>query len=252
MPELLPEHHFNVARALVGTEGTCVTVLESDIGLIKNPPSALLVLGYRDIFTTGDHVPEVNAAGPVGLEALDRRLIKNMYRKHMAEEDPKLLPSGGGWLLAEFGGGTEKDAADQAHALMDVLAKRGDAPKMRLYTDPTDQEKIWKIRESGLGATAFVPGRNDNWPGWEDSAVAPEKVGDYLRDLKALFREFKAIWDPEGTMNPGKVVDPYPITSNMRIGPSYRPPELKTPAWCGVQASSTCRGLLAPGPRRIP
>ena len=308
LPQLLPEHHFNLARALVGTEGTCVAVLEADIGLVKNPPKrALLVLGYKDIYTTGDHVPEVRAAGPVGLEALDERLIQNMRRKHMAVKNLKLLPDGGGWLLAEFGGDTEEDAQAQARELMEKLKRKGDAPSMRLFTSRDDQEKIWKAREAGLGATAFVPGEPDTWPGWEDSAVAPEKVGDYLRDLEKLFhkhgyeaalyghfgqgcihcrinfdirteegvknwrnyldeaadlvvryggsfsgehgdgqaraallpkmygeelieafREFKAIWDPEGKMNPGKVVDPYPITSNLRVGPSYRPPELKT------------------------
>ena len=70
---------------------------------------------------------------------------------------------------------------------MDALKRKGDAPTMRLHTSREDQQKIWKVRESGLGATAFVPGRNDNWPGWEDSAVAPEDVGNYLRDLKKLF-----------------------------------------------------------------
>jgi len=308
LPELLPERQFNLARALVGTEGTCVSVLEADISLVESPPRrALLVLGYPDVYATGDHVAEVRESGPVGLEGLDGRLIENMQRKQMEPEDLKLLPEGGGWLLAEFGGDSEEEATGQAHRLMERLRTRGDAPSMRLYTSRDDQKKIWKIRESGLGATAFVPGRQDNWPGWEDSAVAPEKVGDYLRDLRALlhrygyeaalyghygqgcihcrinfdvhseegvktwrkflddaadlvvryggsfsgehgdgqaraellpklfgeelveaFREFKRIWDPEGMMNPGKIVDPYPIISNLRYGPDYRPPEVET------------------------
>lgn len=308
LPELLPEHDFNVARALVGTEGTCVAVLEADVGLVPNPPKrALLVLGYPDIYTTGDHVPQVRQSGPVGLEALDSRLIENMHRKHMDEQDLRLLPEGKGWLLVEYGGDTEEDAIEQARALMGAVDRKPDAPAMRLFTRPEEQEKIWKLREAGLGATAFVPGRGETWPGWEDSAVAPENVGRYLRDLRSLFhrygyeaalyghygqgcihcrinfdirsedgvkawrrfldeaadlvvkyggsfsgehgdgqaraellpklygeelvqafREFKAIWDPEGKMNPGKIVDPYPITSNLRVGPAYKPPQLET------------------------
>jgi FAD/FMN-containing dehydrogenase/Fe-S oxidoreductase len=308
LPQLLPEHGFNVARALVGTEGTCVTVLEATVGLIESPPArALLVLGYPDVYATGDHVSEVRASAPVGLEAVDGRLVENMRRKGLHTKELELLPEGGGWLFAEFGGEDEDEAAEQARRLMNEIARGHQPPAMRLFTDPYEQESIWDIRESGLGATAFVPGREDNWPGWEDSAVPPERVGDYLRDLRSLFerydyaaalyghfgqgcihcrvnfdirteegvakwrsflddaadlvisyggsfsgehgdgqaraallpklfgeelieafREFKRIWDPEGKMNPGKVVDPYPITSHLQIGPDYKEPKLAT------------------------
>ena len=306
--QLLPENGFHLARALVGTEGTCVTFLEATVRLVDSPPArALLVLGYPDVYSAGDHVSEVMAAGPVGLEALDERLIENMRRKKLHVEETKLLPEGGGWLLAEFGGGDEDEAAGHARSLMDRLKLMGDAPNMKLFTAKEEQEQIWTVRESGLGATAHVPGREDNWPGWEDSAVPPERVGDYLRDLRKLFhrygydaalyghfgqgcihcrvnfdvrteegvqnwrrflddaadlvaayggslsgehgdgqaraallprmygeeivqafREFKAIWDPRDRMNPGKIVNPYPITSNLRLGGSYHPQPLKT------------------------
>lgn len=308
LPQLLPESGFNVARALVGTEGTCVTVLEATVGLIHSPPQrVLLLLGYPDIFASADHAAEVMAGRPVGLEAVDERLLENMRRKGLLAEEIKLFPPGGGWLMAEFGGDTREDAVEQARRVMASLGRKGSTPSMRLLTDTESQESVWRVREGGLGATAFVPGRGDNWPGWEDSAVPPEKLGDYLRDLRELFRrygysaamyghfgqgclhcrvnfdvrteagvrtwraflnaaadlvvryggsfsgehgdgqsraallpkifgeelvqafrEFKHIWDPTGRMNPGKMVDPYPITSNLRIGPDYRPPQVHT------------------------
>jgi FAD/FMN-containing dehydrogenase len=306
LPQLLPEKRFHLARALVGSEGTCVTVLEATVALIENPPArVLLVLGYEDVYRTGDHAAEVLAQRPVGLEALDVRLIENMKRKGLHVEQTRMLPEGGGWLLAEFGGGSKEEAEAKARDVMDRL--RSDVPDMKLFTSPDEQEQIWTVRESGLGATAYVPGHQDQWPGWEDSAVPPEKVGDYLRDLRKLFhrygyeaalyghfgqgcihcrinfdlkdgegiatwrrflddaadlvisyggslsgehgdgqaraellpkmygeeivqafREFKGIWDPQNRMNPGKIVDPYPIDADIRVGPRYHPPQLKT------------------------
>jgi Fe-S oxidoreductase len=230
-----------------------------------------------------------------------------MRLKHLHEEDIGALPEGKGWLLAEFGGESEEEAARKAQALADELRRQPNAPSIKLLKDKAQQDQIWLVRRAGLGATAFVPDHPESWEGWEDTAVPPDKVGDYLRDLKALFgkygydsvlyghfgdgcihcrvdfglrsedgiakwrrflnegadlvvryggsisgehgdgqskaellekmygpelieafRSFKAIWDPDGKMNPGKVVDPYPITSNLRLGPEYHPPKLET------------------------
>ena len=56
----------------------------------------------------------------------------------------------------------------------------------KLYDDPEGEAHIWKVREAGLGATAFIPGKPDTHEGWEDSAVPPERLGEYLRELKKL------------------------------------------------------------------
>ena len=306
LDELLPENGFHVARALVGSEGTCVTILEVVAELVHNPPArALLVLGYPDVFASGDHIPQVVAHQPIGCEGIDGRLAEYMRKKGLSVEDLALLPEGNGWLLVEFGGDTRAEAEDKAHRLMDDLRRSQDAPSMKLYDDPAKEKLLWEVRESGLGATAFVPGEHDTWPGWEDSAVPPERVGEYLRDLRQLyqdhgldtpalyghlgqgcihcrvpfdlrstqgieqyrrfmdaatdlvmayggsfsgehgdgqaraeylpkmfgpelvnaFREFKAIWDPQARMNPGKVVEPYRIDQNLRLGTGYNPAE---------------------------
>ena len=208
---------------------------------------------------------------------------------------------------------------------MDELKGADNPPSMKLFDDDEQEKQLWEVRESGLGATAFVPGLPDNWPGWEDSAVPPEKVGPYLRDLQALFhkygydqvsvyghfgqgcihcripfdlysaeglknyhafdeaaadlvisyggslsgehgdgqsraellpkmfgdqvmgamREFKRIFDPDNKMNPGKVVDAYPILSNLRLGSDYEPWEpdthFKFPSDNGSFARATLR-----------
>ncbi|MEW6168544.1 MAG: FAD-binding and (Fe-S)-binding domain-containing protein [Pseudomonadota bacterium] len=306
LDELLPERGFNVARALVGTEGSCVTVLEAELRLVPSPSArCLLVLGYPNVFEAADHVVEIRRHGPVGLEGIDQLLVEFMQRKHMLEENRQLLPEGGAWLFVEFGGVHAEEARAKARALMDDLRRQPDAPKMKLFDKREQQHMLWKIRESGLGATAFVPGERDAYPGWEDSAVPPESLGRYLRafrdlmarygyraslyghfgdgclhcrveydirtaaglaqwrafmndaadlvvahggslsgehgdgqiranllpkmygdELMQAFREFKALWDPDNRMNPGKKIDPYPIDANLRTGPDFTPPLL--------------------------
>jgi FAD/FMN-containing dehydrogenase/Fe-S oxidoreductase len=308
LDNLLPENGFHVARALVGSEGTCVAILEAELDLVPSPPARVLaVLGYPDIFQAGDAVPEVLPHQPLGLEGIDAMLIDFMRIKHLHEEDIGVLPEGKGWLMVEFGGETEDEAAAKAQKLAEALQHGRHPPSIRILRDKASQQKLQRVRTAGLGATAFVPHHPESWEGWEDTAVPPDRVGPYLRDLKALFhkydydsvlyghfgdgcihcrinfglrtedgirkwrrfldegadlvvryggslsgehgdgqsraellekmygpelieafRAFKAIWDPDGKMNPGKVVDPYPITSNLRLGPEYQPPQMET------------------------
>src|SRR5207302_1881483 len=285
---LLPENGFHVARALVGSEGTCVTVLEATCRLVDSPPArTLAVVAYPDIFTCGDKVPEIMSYGPIGLEGVDEFLVEFTRRKNLNPEGLSLLPQGKGWLFVEFGGATQKEADDRARKMVDALNKSPKPPAVRLYTDKYQAKKVWEVRESSLGAISHVPGEPLTWEGWEDSAVPPEKLGAYLRDLHKLmnaytysgvlyghfghacihtrisfdleseagirkfrsfmeeaadmvvsyggslsgehgdgqsraellpkmfgpelmeaFRQFKAIWDPDWKMNPGKVIQP--------------------------------------------
>jgi FAD/FMN-containing dehydrogenase/Fe-S oxidoreductase len=308
LPALLPEQGFNVAKALTGTECTCVLVLGARVRLLHNPPArALLVFGYPNIFAAADDVVEPMKFSPIGLEALDDTFMDYMKRKGMHPPDIALMPEGGAWLLIEFGGGTKAEADRNARACMDDFKRRRHPPSMKLFDDPDEEKLVWELREEGLGATAKVPGLPDNHEGWEDSSVPPEKLGSYLRDLKKLmdkfdyegplyghfgqgcvhtrltfdletargieefrhflqeaadlvvsyggslsgehgdgqargellnrmyspeilqaFREFKTIFDPQWKMNPGKVVRPYRVDENLRLGVNYTLPEVQT------------------------
>ncbi len=184
----MPENGFNVARALVGTEATCVTVLEATLRLVPWPRArTLLVLGYPDIYAAADHVPAVMEEKPIGLEAIDRRLITDMHKKGLHERYLQYLPEGHGFLLVELGGDTKEESDAHAAEVMARLQASEPRPSARIYDDPDQEEKLWKVRESGLGATARIPGSPDTWEGWEDSAVPPERMGDYLRELRPLF-----------------------------------------------------------------
>jgi FAD/FMN-containing dehydrogenase/Fe-S oxidoreductase len=309
LDRLLPEHGFNVAAALVGTEATCALTLEARCTLIDSPQHrSLVLLGYEDAATAADQVPEIMEYEPIGLETFDRRLVDNELRKGF-DRRTDLLPGGDAWLLVEFGGMSREEADERAERLMDAAKGGAGGPHVdrKLYEDAGEIADVWEIREGGVGHSK-IPGEHPGWPSWEDAAVPPERTGDYLRDIQALcdrhgrriacvfghvghgclhmrldwdfltpegvrgyrafmedaaalvasyggslsgehgdgqargelldrmfgselvdaFREFKAIWDPDGRMNPGKVVDPYPLDTNLRMDPSYRTLPVRT------------------------
>lgn len=191
LDDLLPEKGFHVGRALVGSEGTCVTILGATLDLVHDPRHrALLVVGYPDVFHAGDHVTEILRLGPVGLEGMDRILREDLAKKGMHPAEVEKLPEGRGWLFVEFGGDSAEEAVDQARRAMDALKKAKNPPSMTLFEDPEDQHKLWVVRKSGLGATARVPNEPGTWEGWEDAAVHPDDLGDYLRDFRSLLDDY--------------------------------------------------------------
>ena len=188
LDELLPERGFNVARALVGTEGTCAIVLEAKLRLIHSPQHRTLVgLGYKDAFEAADHVPEILEFRPIGLEGFEGSIVDGLQRKGAPNLD--LLPAGGGYLLVEFGGDDPGETQNVAQQLVERLRKVANAPTARIYTK-SEARAVWQIRESGPRAAAFAPGAPAEWEGWDDAAVAPEKLGSYLRDIRKLMNEY--------------------------------------------------------------
>ncbi len=188
LDELLPERGFNVARALVGTEGTCAIVLEAKLKLIHSPQNRALVgLGYRDAFFAADHVPEILQFHPIGLEGFEGSIVDGLQRK--GAPNLELLPEGRGILLVEFGSDDPNEARHLATQLIDRLKHVSDAPSSRLYSE-SEARKVWQIREAGPRAAAFAPGAPAEWEGWDDAAVAPEKLGAYLRDIRKLMNEY--------------------------------------------------------------
>jgi FAD/FMN-containing dehydrogenase/Fe-S oxidoreductase len=190
LDELLPEGEFNVARALVGTEGTCAIVLGATLQLVHSPQfRTLMGIGFEDIFIAADHVPALLEHHPIGLEGMDGILLDAMRLKQKSSADLDLLPPGRGFLIVEFGGSTQADADQKAQKLADAVKTLTQPPSVRLYTS-AEAPHIWHIRESGLAATVFVPGKGTGWEGWDDSAVDPKQLGSYLRAIYALMQEF--------------------------------------------------------------
>jgi len=301
LDSLLPEKNFHVAQALVGSEGTLVTILRARLRLLPTTKArTLVVLGYPDLAAAADDVPHVLSYDPIALEGIDDKLVDFEKRKRLHPAALHMLPPGGGWLMVQFGAETAREADDAAERFGTAMRGRN-GPSVFRFDDEADEAQLWTVREAGLGATAWVPGLADTFPGWEDSAVAPERLGDYLRDLDRLCREFgfeqasryghfgqgcvhtripfeprtadgvrqfrafveraadlvvayggsfsgehgdgqatgellsrmfgdrvvrafgqfKAIFDPEDRMNPGKVTPAYPMDTQLRLGVDY-------------------------------
>src|SRR5215467_10033690 len=191
LDELLPQRGFNVAKSLVGAEGTCVITLAAKVRLVDRPKKrTTVVLGFKDVYAAADNVSEVCKSKPIGLEGMDDVLISNMKKKGLHPRSIAMLPEGKGWLLCEFGGETKEESNAKARALMEQLNRQPDPPKMKLFVDEQETLMVWKARESGLGATSQVPGEPEAWEGWEDAAVSPEKLGEYLRALHRLLAKY--------------------------------------------------------------
>jgi len=180
LDQLLPDHGRHLAKVLVGTEGTCVTVLGATVRLVEVPAArALLVLGFADDVAAADAVPQILPHGPLTVESMDERILA--LRAARSTEPPPELPDGGAWLFVEVGGAD----LDAASAVAATIAEAVGAPH-QVRTEPAAQRTLWKLREEGSGISTRMADGSEAWPGWEDSAVPPERLGAYLRDLRAL------------------------------------------------------------------
>jgi FAD/FMN-containing dehydrogenase/Fe-S oxidoreductase len=191
LDSLLPEHGFDLAGLLVGSESTLVTVLRAELKLVPRVADrTLVVLGFPDIARAADAVPAIVEHGPIALEGVDRYLIRDEQIKGMNKQGLEELPEGTGFLMVQFGGQTREEADQHAHDMLAALGETEHDPDVVFFDEPEREDELWQVREAGLGATAHVPHKRDTFEGWEDSAVPVERLGDYLRDLRRLFEEF--------------------------------------------------------------
>ncbi|MEQ4208405.1 FAD-binding and (Fe-S)-binding domain-containing protein [Actinopolymorpha sp. B9G3] len=306
LDQLLPAHGFDLAKALVGTEGTCATLLEAEVTLVEAPPArALAVLGFPDQFVAADNVLPLLDLAPLTIESVDAAIVEIVRSRNPANPVLDTLPAGGAWLYVETGGETPAHARQQAEAVARVMA--GVGATNLVVSDPAHMRALWRVREEGAGSTTRLTDGGEAWPGWEDAAVPPHRLGSYLRgfdalmrthgrrgiyyghfgdgcihvridfdllsrpgvagfrrfmeeaadlvvehggslsgehgdgqaraelldrmypdDIRTAFGEFKAAWDPDGLMNPHRIVDPAKLDDDLRVfvaPPTVRPAE---------------------------
>ena len=333
LDQLLPENGFNIARALVGSEGTCVSVLRARTTLVTNPTHRMLVVfGFPSIFDAADCVPSLLPLGPIAMEGLDTGIVGGLKERGLALADISELPEGNAWLMVEFGATDKQVAMSLAQQAADLASSLPGQPSHRIVAEAGLMKRLWSVRETGASATSIGddPSKPDPVVGWEDAAVEPHHLGAYLREFSALvdrydyktnmyghfgdgcihsritfdlrsgegvrtwreflvdaaklvvkyegslsgehgdgqakgellslmyspelmeaFREFKAIWDPQGRMNPGKLIDAMPVDEHLRLGPAYRRVDVASPFTFGnvakpetfARATERCIGM---------
>ncbi len=185
LEHLLPENGSHLARALVGTEGTCGLLLEAELDLVPVPSApTLVVLGYPDMPSAADAVPALLAHRPLAIEGMDARLV-DLVRRHRGPAHVPELPPGAGWLMVEVGGCD----AGEALAAAQALAADSGTTAARVVPAGAEAAALWRIREDGAGLGGRTPSGAQGWPGWEDAAVPPERLGTYLREFEQLMGE---------------------------------------------------------------
>ncbi|MGW3357094.1 FAD-binding and (Fe-S)-binding domain-containing protein [Streptomyces bungoensis] len=170
---LLPERGADVARSFCGSEGTLGILTEAVVRLVEAPRArALAVLGYADESAAAEAAAGLLPLGPLTVEGMAADLVRS----------PAALPRGGAWLFVETGGA----AADEARARAEAIVRAADVVDSLVVTDPAAQRALWRVREDASGTATRMPDGTEAWPGWEDCAVPPARLGAYLRDFRAL------------------------------------------------------------------
>ncbi|MBR8740620.1 FAD-binding oxidoreductase [Nocardiopsis sp. MG754419] len=188
---LLPEHGFDVAKAVAGSEGTLGVITELTVSLVELPEAtALAVLAFPTVFDAAAVAPRLRQDGVATIEGMGGDLLTALRAQPGKERAGSGLPGGapgdvtaGGWLYCETSGRTVEEAEARARGL---VAEAGTLVASTVVTDRTEARALWRIREAGAGIVTRLPDGGEAWPGWEDSAVPAENLADYLRDLYRL------------------------------------------------------------------
>ncbi|RSM53339.1 FAD-binding oxidoreductase [Actinoplanes sp. ATCC 53533] len=195
---LLPER-FDLTRALVGSEGTLTVITRATVKLVVDAPvRVVVVLGFPDIVAAGEAAPAVVAHGPTSCEGLDSRLLDVLRARRGPDAVPP-LPRGGAWLFVELAG----DEAGEVAARARRLAADGIAGDALVVIDPATQARLWRIREDGAGLAGRAPSGKPAWPGWEDAAVPPQRLGAYLARFDELVASYDMTSAPFGHFGDG-------------------------------------------------
>ncbi|MCG7210500.1 FAD-binding and (Fe-S)-binding domain-containing protein [Streptomyces arenae] len=187
---LLPEKAADVARSFCGSEGTLAVLTEATVRLVESPRArALAVLGYADETAAAEAAAGLLAHAPLTVEGMAADLVP----------DPAGLPRGAAWLFVETGGET----AAEARAGAETVVRAADVLDARVVTDPAGQRALWRIREDASGTATRMPDGTEAWPGWEDCAVPPARLGAYLRDFRSLLSAHGLRGTPYGHFGDG-------------------------------------------------
>lgn len=307
LDELLDPDEVNLAKLVVGSEGTLATVVEAKLDLVPVPAAAgLAVLHFDGLLPALETGTEILELQPSAIELVDemvmdlaRKSLEYSRRMHFVQGEPKAL------IIVEFSGENEREVEAKLDALESKIGPSA-KPMVRVL-DAAGQANVWKVRKAALPLLLGLPGDHKPIAFVEDTAVAPERIPEFIRRFEEIlgshdtigsfyahagagclhirplvnlkdgaevtkmktiaeevfdlvidfggsmsgehgdglarshfnerlfgepiygaFKELKAAFDPEGIMNPGKVVDAPAMDENLRYGDTYRVREPET------------------------
>src|SRR5687768_7246098 len=323
---------FNLTRLIVGSEGTLAVILDATIRLVPLPRAkAVMTIEFAGLLEALEATPLILRYQPSAVEVMDKFILDHTKQNAELQRKRATFIEGdpGALLCVEFYADDAADLPPRLQALERELTARRYGYRYFHAVDAAAQARIWSVREAGLGLSMAMKDDNKSLSFVEDTAVAPERLRDYIarfldivrrhntvagvyahasvgclhvrpvvnlkteagvRTFESLanavsdlvlefggalsgehgdglvrspfmrkmygpvlyeaFREIKRTFDPRGILNPGKIVDAPPLTSNLRYGPQYR---TRVPStyfdysdWGGMSgAVEMCSGLGA-------
>ncbi|MCY4074955.1 MAG: FAD-binding protein [Acidobacteria bacterium] len=182
---------FNLARLVVGSEGTLGLIVEARLNLVPLPNAkAVLTIEYDDLLDALGDTPAILEHDPSAVEVMDRSILDH------ARENPALdamrravlRTDCGALLCVELYGDSAEELAPRLERLESDVRARGRATHTARATAPADQARIWKLRESSLGLSMAMKGDAKSISFVEDTAVAPEKLRDFIARFLGIVR----------------------------------------------------------------
>ncbi len=161
-------------------------VVAATMSLVAKPAKALLLcLGYDNVVNAARDVPTILTFAPAAIEGIDQAIVATM-RHRRGESSVRGLPEGNAWLYVDLDGDDDASVLAAAEELRLTLLRDGHAVDGKVLPDAGERASLWRVREDGAGLASRLYTGGESWPGWEDSAVAPEKLADYLADFQEL------------------------------------------------------------------
>ncbi len=178
-----PSQPFNLAKLMVGSEGTLGLVVAAKINLVRLPAAkAMLTIEFDDLLEALAATPIVLRHGPSAVEVMDRFILDHARESPVLDALRRSILQGdpGALLCVEFYGDRTEDLPPRIEALERELADSPFACTWRRAIAPADQARIWSLREASLGLSMAMKGDAKSLSFVEDTAVAPEKLRDYI------------------------------------------------------------------------
>jgi FAD/FMN-containing dehydrogenase/Fe-S oxidoreductase len=187
-----PDQPFNLAKLMVGSEGTLGVIVEATISLVPLPTAkAVLAIQFHHLLEALDATPAILAHKPSAVEVMDRFILDHARQSAVLDRLRSTFIEGepGALLCVEFYADRAEDLPPRLDALeTDLAAKRFGYRYHRAVT-PAAQAAIWSVREAALGLSMAMKGDAKSLSFVEDTAVAPERLRDYIDRFLTMVRE---------------------------------------------------------------
>ena len=180
----------NMARMVVGSEGTLCVITEAKVNLVPVPPrKALAVLHFRDIVEACESTWELLGHNPAAIELIGRMILDRCREARgfahllsFVEGEPDAL------LVVEVNGDSDLEVRSKLDTLKEDAQRKGLGYACVNLMEPGEQAAVWALRSAGLGLLMSTKGDAKPLPYVEDAAVDPRNLGEYVRRFEEVVK----------------------------------------------------------------